>query len=175
MTIQATIRDATPDDASAICAIYNPFIAESVITFEEEQLTPEEMGDRIARIQERYPWIVLEEEGRILGYAYGASWRHRHAYRFCAESSVYVDPSVQGKGIGRALYGALIKRLKQDGFREIIGVITLPNEVSENLHRSFGFHEIGVFPKVGFKFDRWLDVAFWQLSVGPAPEGDAGA
>lgn len=156
------LRPAQADDAAQICEIYNPFITSTVVTFEEQPLGEPEMAQRIERIQQTYPWIVAERAGQILGYAYGMPWRGRPAYRHTVETAIYLTPQARGTGLGSRLYTALFEELSSQGFRQAIGVITLPNAPSERLHRRLGFQQIGVFPAVGFKFGRWLDVAFWQ-------------
>ena len=159
------IRDVTLHDAKALSAIYNPFIRTSSATFEETEITIEEMRRRIQTIhfEKHYPFLVFEEEGIIMGYAYGSSFRERISYRFTAESTVYVDPYYFGKGIGKQLYTQLIDELKEGGFHSVMDVITLPNDPSVKLHEQFGFKKAGHFTEVGFKFNRWMDVGFWEL------------
>jgi len=158
------IRNATPNDAKAILEIYNPYIANTAITFEEEPVTDSEMESRITeKTEAAYPYFVYEEEGRILGYAYAGKWRERSAYRFCAETTVYVKDGLGGKGIGSRLYAALLDALRDRGFHAAMGVVTLPNEASRRLHEKFGFVKSAHFKEVGLKFGRWLDVGYWEL------------
>ena len=159
------IRPATPADASAICSIYNHYIENTVITFEEEPVTVEEMAERIRSYSEKYAYIVYEEEGEVVGYAYGSSWRMRRAYRFSTETTVYIKDGAAGKGIGTLLYSELIGRLKEKGFHSLIGCITLPNDNSVKLHEKMGFKKVAHFHEAGWKFDRWLDVGFWEKLV----------
>lgn len=162
------IRNATADDATAIAAIYNHFVDTTVITFEESRVDDEEMRQRIANLQAMdLPWLVAEHGGIVVGYAYAAQWRTRHAYRFSVESSVYVAPDYAGKGIGSALYCDVFARLRQSGYHLVIGGITLPNTASVALHEKLGFEKVAHFKEVGFKFERWLDVGYWQLKLAP--------
>ncbi len=159
------IRAVTLLDAEALTAIYNPFIRTSSATFEETEITVDEMRKRIQSIhfEKKYPFLVFEEDGEILGYAYGSSFRERISYRFTAESTVYVEPSSFGKGIGKQLYTLLLEQLSEGGFHSVIGVITLPNDPSVKLHEQFGFKKAGLFTESGFKFNQWMDVGFWEL------------
>jgi len=160
------IRDATPDDAAALAAIYNPFVMDSCITFETDPVSAEEMQSRIAEAADsKLPWLVATDGDAVVGYAYASKWKGRCAYRFAAESTVYLDPSSQGKGLGRQLYSALIARLKARGIRTAIGGIALPNDASVALHERLGFEKVAHFRKVGFKQQRWIDVGYWQLQI----------
>ena len=158
-----TIRPATPQDAAAIAAIYNPYIAETTISFEEEPVGMEEMRGRIAAVQDGgLPWLVLERDGEIAGYAYATKWRVRHAYRFSVETSVYLAPRHAGKGAGTALYTALLEILREAGCHLAIGGIAQPNAASVALHEKMGYRKVAHFGEVGFKFGRWIDVAYWE-------------
>ncbi|MCH2232959.1 MAG: GNAT family N-acetyltransferase [Crocinitomicaceae bacterium] len=157
------IRKVKESDAPAICEMYNHYIRETVITFEEVELTSAEMLERIRKVKDKFFWLVYEEDGKILGYAYANTWRERVAYRYSIETSVYVAPKAKGKGIGKMLYKDLLNLLKEGGFKQIIGGITLPNKPSEKFHEYFGFKKVAHFSKVGLKFDQWHDVGFWQL------------
>ena len=163
--LTGTIREVRLDDAAAICAIYNYYVRETIITFEEDELSVEVMAERIKRIHTQYPYLVYEEDGAVLGYAYGNFWRTRSAYRYTTETTVYLDKEAAGKGIGRVLYGQLIDRLREAGFHVAIGVIGLPNPASERLHEQMGFRNAGVFKEVGKKFGKWADVASWELRL----------
>jgi L-amino acid N-acyltransferase YncA len=163
------LRDATPDDAPAIAAIYNPYIADTTISFEEEPVPDAEMARRIADVQAAgLPWLVAEAGGAVIGYAYATKWRVRHAYRHSVESSVYLAPAAARKGIGSALYTALFERLRAGGYHLVIGGIALPNEASVALHEKMGYEKAAHFKEVGFKFGRWLDVGYWQKKLDPA-------
>jgi len=158
------IRRVTPDNAAAIRDIYNYYIENTTVSFEEDLVSLEEMGSRIsAKLAASLPWFVCEENGEIVGYAYAGKWKERAAYRFCAEATVYVKNGRQKKGTGSSLYAALLDELREKGFHVAMGVITLPNEASQTLHEKFGFKKSAHFKEVGFKFDRWLDVGYWEL------------
>lgn len=161
-----TIRDVKKEDAGDITRIYNPFILESVITFEELAVTEDEIARRICEITSAaYPYLVAEIHGEVAGYAYASQWRSRSAYRHTAESTVYLDPIHTGKGIGSALYRALLERLKAMGMHVVMGVITLPNPSSIAMHEKLDFKKAAHFNEVGYKFGRWLDVGYWQLNL----------
>ncbi len=159
------IRSATPDDAAAIVAIYNHYIATTTISFEEHAVTPEDMAGRIRDVTAGLPWLVHEQDGEVLGYAYATKWRARSAYRFAAETSVYVAFGQGGKGIGSALYKALLQELRAREIHMAIGGIAQPNEASVALHESLGFEKVAHFKQVGRKFDRWIDVGYWELQL----------
>ena len=157
------IRDCKPGDAQRICEIYNYYVAETIVTFEEEPVSEEEMAYRMEETSARYPWLVCEEESRVVGFAYASRWQSRCAYRYSAETTVYLDPQFTGRGLGTQLYRALIERLKNTSLHSLIGAIALPNEVSIALHEKLGFEKIGQFKQVGWKFGRWIDVGYWEL------------
>ena len=160
------IRPATPADAEALVNIYNPYITDSVITFEEEPISAEEFAGRIKKVLDGgYPYYVAEEDGRIVGYSYASQFRTRYSYRFTCESTVYLDADYKGRGLGTQLYQVLIDELRQRGFHMVIGGVTLPNPASEALHTKLGFKKIAHFSEVGFKFNRWLDVGFYELKL----------
>jgi L-amino acid N-acyltransferase YncA len=160
------IRPAELRDAEAIAKIYNYYVLNTIITFEEITLTAEEMSARIQAIQSaHYPWLVAEENGKIIGYAYASTWKARAAYRHTLESTVYLDPAQVAKGVGTKLYDALFALLRKKSIHVVIGVIALPNEASIVLHEKFGMHKAAHFSEVGFKFNRWLDVGYWQVTL----------
>lgn len=166
------IREAKKDDSAAIVAIYNHFIVNTAITFEEQAITSSDMAQRIADVQNGdLPWLVAEHDGVVIGYTYATKWRVRHAYRFSVESTVYLAPSHAGKGIGTLLYKALLKRLSEQGYHLVIGGIAQPNPASVALHEALGFQEVAKFKEVGFKFGDWVDVGYWQLMLS-APKKD---
>jgi phosphinothricin acetyltransferase len=148
-------------DAEAIIGIYNPYVVGTTITFEETPVGADEMRERIAVNGHDFAWLVHEEGGRVLGYAYASKWKARSAYRFSAESTVYVDERSTGRGLGRLLYSALLDRLSEKGVHAVMGGITLPNERSVGLHEALGFERVALFPEVGYKMGRWLDVGYW--------------
>ena len=157
------IRPASEHDAAAICAIYNHFVRTTTISFEEQDVTGAEMAKRIREYSAVLPWLVFEQDGAVAGYAYATLWRVRAAYRFSVESSVYVSLDAPGRGIGSALYRALIGELRQRGVHAVIGGIAQPNPASVALHEKLGFEKVAHFKQVGRKFDRWVDVGYWEL------------
>jgi L-amino acid N-acyltransferase YncA len=159
------IRRATANDAEKIVEIYNWYVLNTIITFETEVVSPLDMETRIGEKLEKYSWLVGELEQTIVGYAYYGSFRSRAAYNHTVESSIYLAPDSFGKGFGTALYRELIESAERQGFREIIGVIALPNVPSVALHQKLGFEDIGVLKNVGYKFDQYIDVGVWQLSI----------
>ncbi|NGZ88361.1 arsinothricin resistance N-acetyltransferase ArsN1 family B [Duganella aceris] len=161
------IRPATPDDAAAVVAIYNHYVATTSISFEERAVTPDEMAQRIGDVLAGgLPWLVHERDGRVTGYAYATKWRARSAYRFSAETSVYLRHGQGGQGIGKALYTALLDELRRRGIHMAIGGIAQPNPASVALHESLGFEKVAHFKQVGRKFERWVDVGYWELRLG---------
>lgn len=160
-----SVRAATADDAAQVAEIYNHYILTSTITFEEEPVVAAEMARRIAEVDAvSLPWLVaVDRDGRLAGFAYANKWKTRAAYRFSTEVTVYVRDGVGKAGVGSALYAALFAALKSRGAHAVIGGVALPNEASLRLHRKFGFKQVAHFEQVGFKFDRWIDVTYWQL------------
>ena len=159
------IRNASEYDASAICDIYNYYILNSISTFELEPVSVEEIKNRIHRVIQRYPWIVYEEDDEIIGYAYADEWKTRKAYKYSVESTIYLKNGHGRKGIGSVLYKFLLEEIKKAGIHAVIGGISLPNEASIALHEKFGFKEIACFKEVGRKFDKWIDVGYWELII----------
>lgn len=157
------IRDAGPGDAPALARIYNHYVEHSTATFEEEIVAERVFARRLEPVARAgLPWLVAERDGVIAGYAYGAPWRERSAYRFSAEVTVYVAPEATGGGLGQALYLALFERLRSLGLRTVIGVVTLPNPASVALHEKCGMAQVAQLRSVGYKHGRWLDVGYWQ-------------
>lgn len=166
MPINILIRPARASDAQQLATLYNPYIENSIVTFELEPIDQAEMQSRIEKVElDGLVWLVAEVENRIAGYAYAGKWRPRPAYRFAAESSIYLDPEFQGKGIGTLLYTDLVNELRPKGIKTLIGGVALPNEASVRLHESLGFKKVAHFEKVGFKLDQWVDVGYWQLPL----------
>jgi len=157
------IRACKPPDASQVCQIYNHYVRETVVTFEEIPVVEHDMAQRIAEVTERLPWLVWEQHGTIVGYAYATAWKARSAYRFSVESTVYLSQSFAGRGIGTQLYQALIADLRGRNVHCIVGGIALPNPASIALHEKLGFSKIGQFKEIGWKFGRWVDVGYWEL------------
>ncbi len=161
-----TIRAATPHDAAALADIYNHYITDSIVTFEEVPIDAAEMVRRLADVRSAgLPWLLAEDEGRVVGYAYGAKWNKRQGYRFSAEVTVYLAKGASGKGIGSALYKELLGQLRALGFKSAIGGIALPNEASVALHEKFGFKKAAHYERIGIKFGQWLDVGYWQCHL----------
>lgn len=165
------IRDAVPDDAAALAAIYRPFVVDTAVSFELEPPSVAEFLERILHAQSKWAWLVAERDGRALGYAYGSSFRSRPAYRWSVETSAYVHPEHWGHGVGRALYEELLALLTDKGYCVAYAGITLPNDASVQFHRSLGFHEVGVFRRAGWKFGKWHDVSWWQRQLRDTPGG----
>ena len=160
-----TIREVRLNDAARICEIYNHYVINTAISFEEEAVSKEEMSRRISAITREYPWIAVERAGETVGYAYASRWKERSAYRFVAETTVYVSPDHLGEGLGSALMLELIRRLARLDLRSLMAVIALPNEKSVALHEKLGFKKTAHFSEVGFKFGRWIDVGYWQKTL----------
>lgn len=157
------IRLAEAGDAAAIANIYNPYIANTTITFEELLVSAEQIAQRILDIRAAaLPWLVAEDAGQVVGYAYASPWKARSAYRHSVEVSVYLQDQVQGQGWGSRLYEALFSALKERQVHVAIGGIALPNPGSIALHEKFGMKQVARFEQVGFKFGQWLDVGYWQ-------------
>ncbi len=158
------LRAATTADAAAIVAIYNHYVLHTIITFEEEALSVEEMAGRIAEVTGLgLPWFVWEENGRVLGYAYAGKWKSRCAYRYAVESSIYLDKDATRRGLGTKLYVALIDVLRAKKMHSIIGGIALPNPASVGISEKLGFQKVAHFKEVGWKFNQWIDVGYWEL------------
>jgi L-amino acid N-acyltransferase YncA len=164
------IRLATEDDAPAIAAIYAPYVRDTAISFELEPPEASDFRLKIRDVLKLAPWLVREDDGIVVGYAYATSFRPRRAYRFTVESSVYVRGDMRGRGVGRSLYEDLMRRLEAQGFKRVIGGMTVPNAASAALHAALGFERVGTFHEVGFKFGRWHDVEFWERRLAPLEE-----
>lgn len=165
------IRAANGTDAPALCTVYNHYIENTVISFEEIALSTDAMVARVAQVQSvGLPWLVAEDaNGKLLGYAYASTWKARAAYRHSVEVTVYLAPQATARGIGTALYQALFATLPKRGVHAAVACIALPNEHSVALHEKFGMQKVAHFTEVGYKFGRWLDVGYWQVTL-PAPE-----
>ena len=163
-----TIRDATAErDAEACRDIYAPYVRDTAVSFEEAIPSVEEFEGRIRKTTATHPWIVMEVDGRVVGYAYATQHRPRAAYRWTAEVTVYIDGHHHRSGIGRRLYTELLVRLRRQGFRLAVAGITLPNPGSVGLHVAMGFEPVGVYNRIGWKFGAWHDVGWWQLDLQP--------
>jgi L-amino acid N-acyltransferase YncA len=160
------VRDAIPaEDAAACRAIYAPYVRDTVVSFETEPPTEETMAARITAAQRAHAWLVLEEVGRVIGYAYGAPFAARTAYQWACEVSVYLEPGRHRTGGGRALYEVLLERLAARGFHMAVAGMTLPNDASVGLHRAMGFEPVGTWKRIGFKHGAWHDVAWTQRQL----------
>lgn len=158
------MRSAAAEDADSLAAIYNHYVRQTIITFEEEPVTSSEMWRRASEVMTvPLPWLVAELDGAVAGYAYAARWRLRRGYRFSAEVTVYVAVEHSGRGVGSALYTQLLPELRDRGIHAVVGGIALPNAASVTFHEKFGFRKIAHFEQTGFKFGRWIDVGYWEL------------
>lgn len=156
------IRAIRRKDTGACLAIYNPYITGSCITFEEVALTDEQFAQRVRDITQHYPFLVAEEDGRILGYAYLSAFHTRSAYRYTADLSIYLDRDCRRQGIGSRLYDAIEQQARAAGIRTIVSLITETNTDSLRFHERHGFRLVGCLEQVGYKFDRWLSVKYYQ-------------
>ena len=159
------IRTATLEDAAVIAEIYNYYVAVAHCTFETEIVSEPEMRRRVSKALENYPYLVCEDDGGIIGYAFANRYKARPAYRHSVEVSVYVKNGIDRKGIGTALYEELFAELKSKPFHAVIAGIALPNDASIRLHEKFGFEKVAHFREVGFKHGRWIDVGYWQKII----------
>lgn len=170
--MRVRIRLAARADAADILEIYAPIVRDTHISFETLAPSEVEIADRISRTLRQYPWLVCEIDAKLAGYAYASPFRSRAAYQWTAETTVYVHPNYQGRGVARALYRSLIAILRNQGYRNAIGVIALPNAASVRAHEAIGFRKIGVIGSAGYKDGDWHDTGWWQLELqplGPAP------
>ncbi len=149
----------------SIRAIYNHYVEHSTITFEESPLSLEQLAERVKNYTDRFPWLVGVDNNEVVGYAYGSPWAARCAYRNSVEVSCYLDKRFSGRGWGKRLYRALIAELRERDFHVIIAGVALPNPASEKMQVDAGFEKVGHFKEIGFKFGKWLDVAYWQLRL----------
>ena len=159
------IRLAKPSDARSLLDIYAPYVENTAITFEYEVPTIQDFAIRIEKTLEKYPYLVAEEDGVVLGYAYASTYYARAAYDQAVELSVYVSQDARGKGVGSKLYDALEALLDQMGYVHFLACISLPNEASLALHRKRGYQQVAHFPKIGYKFNRWHDIVWLQKSL----------
>jgi L-amino acid N-acyltransferase YncA len=163
MASDVIIRPAVEDDLSDIAAIYAHEIANSVATFDLEPPTPAYWHQRLVGQQVGdHLLVAVDTDEDVVGYAYSWSYRPRPAYRLTRETSIYLDPSVRGRGVGRQLYPALLQRMAESGVHTAVALVALPNPSSIRLHRTCGFEHVGTMREVGFKFDRWVSVEWYQ-------------
>ena len=161
------IRPVRIEDAAAIAAIYAPYVTDTAITFELDPPDEAEMRRRIEQVTATHPWLVAERDGAVLGYAYATSYRARAAYRWVAETGIYVARDARGGGIGMPLYRALLDELERRGFVAAIGAMTAGNPASSALHERLGFIDTGTQTGIGYKHGAWHDVVFWQKDLAP--------
>ncbi|MDM7926086.1 MAG: N-acetyltransferase family protein [bacterium] len=160
------IRNVSPADAARIADIYSHYISDTIVTFEIDPVSPEEIGRRIREIMKDYPYLAAEDEsGTVIGYAYASRFREREAYRHTAEVTIYLDKDRTGAGIGSPLFAELLNRLRKTDTVALIGAVALPNEPSVRLHEKFGFRKVAHLEKVGFKLGKWIDVGYWELLI----------
>lgn len=163
------IRTGRKSDGPAAADIYNHYIENTVVTFEEEAIDGGEMAERIEEtLAAGLPWLALEQDGELAGYAYASKWKGRCAYRYAVEVTVYLHPDAVAKGLGSALYETLFSELEKAGMHVAMGGIALPNPASIALHEKFGMKKVAHFEQVGYKFDRWVDVGYWQKIIANA-------
>jgi L-amino acid N-acyltransferase YncA len=161
------IRSAVENDAAAVREIYAPSVLDTAVSFEVELPPTSEIARRIAGAEPDHPWLVWEEDGDMLGYAYAGPFHPRAAYRFSVEISVYVHAAAQGRGIGRSLLEAILSDLDRRGYEQAFAGIALPNEASVKMFEALGFVHVGTFRRVGYKLGEWRDVGWWQRAVKP--------
>ena len=158
------IREAKSKDAKAIASIYNHYILNSSISFEEKPINENIIIERI-NYSGKNKWWIYESADELLGYGYSTNWKSRSAYRYTVESSIYLKPIKFRNGIGTALYTKLLESLKKEGFRRVLAGISLPNESSVLFHENFGFKKVGQLESVGYKFKKWIDIGYWELKI----------
>lgn len=163
------IRDVAISDTKRIHQIYNKYVKESRATFREQPLSLQETKAQIERITKEFPWIVYEEADQVIGYTFADKWKEKTAYRYTVETSIYLDPEHLEKGIGSKLKQAMIEELRKRGFHTVISAISLPNPASIAMCEKFGFKKVGQLREIGYKFDEWVDVGYWQLLLQEKP------
>jgi phosphinothricin acetyltransferase len=163
------VRAATEQDADAVAAIYAPYVRDTVISFEDVPPTPDEMRQRICKTSATHPFLVFEDAGHVVAYAYASRHRERAAYRWSVDVAIYAAPEVHRRGVGRTLYTRLFEILDRQGFHSAFAGVTLPNEKSVGLHEAMGFQPVGTYRQTGFKFGAWRDVGWWGRSIRKGP------
>jgi L-amino acid N-acyltransferase YncA len=166
------VRQACPRDAAACLAVYRPYVEDTAISWELDVPTVGEMAARITTGCDTHDWLVLERDDQIVGFAYGHAFNRFPAYRWSAQTGIYIDAGHHRCGGGRTLYTQLLNRLGERGYRRAFAGITQPNEASNGLHRSLGFRDAGLYRRVEWKQDRWHDVAWMQLDLPGAASTD---
>jgi L-amino acid N-acyltransferase YncA len=163
--MSAAIRLAQPGDAAGIVALYGPYCERTAVSFETVAPGVDDMAARVAHVLRDLPWLVVEDQGRVAGYAYASRHHERAAYMWAVDTAVYVAPSYQRQGVGRALYATLLAVLRQLGYYRACAGVTLPNEGSIRLHESFGYTMVGTYRRIGCKFGRWHDVSWFEFDL----------
>jgi phosphinothricin acetyltransferase len=161
------IREVQTRDVSALCAIYNHYVRHTTVTFAETPISEDEMAETIVLAGPELPWLVWDDpdSGEVTGYAAGDAWKSRCSYRYTLETTIYLAPGSVGQGFGTLLYGELLLRIKEAGYHSVLGGISLPNPASVALHEKLGFTKVAHLKEVGFKFERWVDVGYWQKQL----------
>ncbi|MCT1367409.1 GNAT family N-acetyltransferase [Kocuria sp. HSID16901] len=170
--MNSVIRRAAKADAEACASIYRPYVENTDITFETVAPSSADMEERIASALETHEWLILEDDGEVAGYAYAGTFNPRASYQWACEASVYMDGARRSNGGGTRLYTELLNRLRQKGFRRVMGGVTQPNDASNRLHQKFGFELIGTYTKVGWKNGAWHDVSWYELDLCPDDHRD---
>ena len=159
------IRMATCDDIPETLEIYAPYVLTTTSTFEYDVPCKKEFTQRFLKYTGQFPWLVWEENGELLGYAYASAPFERAAYSWCAEPSVYLRPEAKGRGIGKKLYGALEALLQKQGYRKLLALVTSENAASIAFHEKMGYRICGRFSDCGFKFGRWLSLIWMEKNL----------
>ena len=167
------LRLATARDSAALVAIYRPYVERTSISFETQVPSEAEFRRRILEFSAKYPYIVAEESGKILGYAYAHAFHDRAAYGWTVETSIYVAQAARGRHVGRRLYGALLALLEAQGVKNACAVITVPNKPSIGFHRAMGFETGGILPDFGYKLGAWHSVAYLCRRLGDSSDAPA--
>jgi phosphinothricin acetyltransferase len=162
---ESNIRLATLEDAVAILSIYEPYILNTAITFEYETISVEVFQKRMEAVQKQFPWLVYEEEGKVVGYAYCSRFKERAAFDWDCECSVYIDEKAHRRGIATELYTKLFELVEKQGYYNIYALITFSHESSVSLHKKFGFTEVGVYQKTGYKMEKWWDLLVMEKRI----------
>lgn len=166
MALVQMIRKIEAQDIASVAEIYNYYIANTVISFEEEQVSVCDMSDRVEKVaMTSFPWLVAEDNGKMVGYAYANQWKDRSAYKHSAEVTVYLSHLSCSQGWGARLYGALFSELKEMSIHTVIAGIALPNAASIALHEKFSMEKVAHFANIGFKFNEWVDTGYWQVKL----------
>jgi L-amino acid N-acyltransferase YncA len=157
------IRQFKPSDLNPMREIYNHYVENTLLTFDEVALTETEFSDKLSPVLSKFPCMVYEKEGKVMGFAYATEWKKNPAYRFTVSSSIYLDPEAMDKGTGTALYRKLIEELKEMKMHSIVAGILMPNEKSTRMHERLGFSKVAHLSQIGYKFNKWIDVSYWQM------------